>query len=1046
MNVGSQGLGGCEMSDQRTNSTMRYEAEVDVDGTLFLSAGPKPGSTERRYVPNWPLLNALSRAKLFATSTFSTVDMMQAHTVGGRYAGNQHLKKGVSRLDAASLMMCATPEAYQGLTASASLLESSSTAYGRRIHGQEVLLSKLYDDVDTLSVSHSLQPHVSHDITINDIPKLLIEDLFVRRIIYLVIKRIERIKLSDESPIQTTRGVVCNLFSATSSAITYDDLFDSDEIMRGWVRNYSTIHQSLDLAPTQVDGVLTDTEQHRAISQEIRTELKHYRSEPRSFLNAVSDTQQIDQSASYTSDLFSRLVGLGDFYKNLTFDESIDYPIQLFMAGKGPMLFHRIMDAKKALVAHSTHPTIMKFIFDDRNEVIQLTKQLMRNENREQLGRIQLKAIQVMPDALNSADVYHALMYCDDAVDSLTRKEISGKLWELSRRRLLDRPIRLNNGIVLTNAVASDDVALPELLKPESMGIFSDNRIIPIAHAGQYYLLFYHGFDQRFYFVAEHADQELPALIKEQLSNRYNGRLIATDELRINQPPIIRLLNMQVDDRHAYMQFHKANVDTGMSRFIYHVDNHKNTLLISRSLKGVLSAPHQLRSPAKDAVKLPIRLHNASNLESLLRHEEPYGHFALIPVVYGQRYMPIVFNPHDRSYYVLSGVNDNDAFKTACHDLLGIRFGGFLKFSDCPENISFTQAAVNLAAYFDRQHMDQGIKLFHSNDDAVSWYQQARYCEQFDIQYTQKLNATWDRLFNVIRPKMPRSTQWRSYIGLPDRNQSSIDTVFDWIGYALGGFLLRPMLTLLKLPTQMLLYGFEGMFETIKDRVAARRPVTLLGQFRRGLGVGIFGILQMAFKVPRVFVQAVMSPIQSFQAASTVHNPILRTYARMITGLLAVPYAVLLPFSMPYFPKAMRSMARAYQWLFTSSPSIFDDRSAPLRRNVVTDPIDQACVSAAFHRLNGRQAEPSKMGKDCLSVHVETSTEPEHAASTAPSTGAAQVTTTGMQQGRARESDSASGWRSLPCSGALFAHGGRAESGGQFAKRDSDNEHLRKTI
>ena len=114
------------------------------------------------------------------------------------------------------------------------------------------------------------------------------------------------------------------------------------------------------------------------------------------------------------------------------------------------------------------------------------------------------------------------------------------------------------------------------------------------------------------------------------------------------------------------------------------------------------------------------------------------------------------------------------------------------------------------------------------------------------------LGSAWDRV--------------AFYLGVP-RDDYNGNYAVKWAAYLLGGFIITPVMHILRLPFEILPYSIECVLRHWQERTTNRLASALLtGAI--GIAVGI-----------RLMARAVLSPIKSIRRALQIDNPWLSTAA-----------------------------------------------------------------------------------------------------------------------------------------------------------------------
>ena len=233
-----------------------------------------------------------------------------------------------------------------------------------------------------------------------------------------------------------------------------------------------------------------------------------------------------------------------------------------------------------------------------------------------------------------------------------------------------------------------------------------------------------------------------------------------------------------------------------------------------------------------------------------------------------------------------------------------------------------------------------------------------------------KLNTAWDDTFDVPENFFLESawSQARLYLGMP-RDDHNGNYIVKWIAYGLGGFIITPIINILRLPFEMLPYGIECALRHWQERTNSPLASALL--------TGAIGVMS-GF---RLIVRAAVSPIKSIRRALALKNPWLSTGAVVLSILIsAAAITALAVFAAPALTAKVGPVAithaghmlahgatiwAAIKVAFTSLPTLITLAAVGIQAAAV--PLQKIIPSKKIALLLDTSPEP-KADEDTISI------------------------------------------------------------------------------
>ncbi|PHQ80534.1 MAG: hypothetical protein COB66_04570 [Coxiella sp. (in: Bacteria)] len=174
--------------------------------------------------------------------------------------------------------------------------------------------------------------------------------------------------------------------------------------------------------------------------------------------------------------------------------------------------------------------------------------------------------------------------------------------------------------------------------------------------------------------------------------------------------------------------------------------------------------------------------------------------------------------------------------------------------------------------------------------------------------FSSRLIRSWSKTFGINERMSSRSLS--HYLGIPKSKDDKVRNRLEWASYILGGFILEPAKSLLKLPLQMFprivsdlticLWEFD-VIEGDEGNEGEEMNYFIL----KGVGLLVLGSVAAALYPVRLLSRAVLSPVQSFESAQSFRNPVLRVAAK---GLSVITSAASLVAATIFAPVVLAKM------------------------------------------------------------------------------------------------------------------------------------------
>jgi hypothetical protein len=163
-----------------------------------------------------------------------------------------------------------------------------------------------------------------------------------------------------------------------------------------------------------------------------------------------------------------------------------------------------------------------------------------------------------------------------------------------------------------------------------------------------------------------------------------------------------------------------------------------------------------------------------------------------------------------------------------------------------------------------------------------------RLREYTQLDFKDRLIRSWRKVFGFKAYESNRSLS--HYLGIPKYKNDKSRYRLEWASYLLGGFVIEPVKNLLKLPLEMFPRFVTDMRAALWNApytdtiLGSRNLKDLVG----GIGLFVLGPLSLALYPIRLISRAVLSPVQSYNSANSIKNPLIRVAAKSLSVITSV--------------------------------------------------------------------------------------------------------------------------------------------------------------
>lgn len=144
-----------------------------------------------------------------------------------------------------------------------------------------------------------------------------------------------------------------------------------------------------------------------------------------------------------------------------------------------------------------------------------------------------------------------------------------------------------------------------------------------------------------------------------------------------------------------------------------------------------------------------------------------------------------------------------------------------------------------------------------------------------------------DDTYGISRYVATRRSFVRSFLGVPKPYDETLQSKAEWFGYLFGGFVIEPVINVLKGVFEVIPYAIEQAFWHVKRST----PTNTAGKILRVAMLGLLGTLFVPAKLVRMVFRAIISPVKSFNHARKLDDNVSRYLGMslsVITGIAAV--------------------------------------------------------------------------------------------------------------------------------------------------------------